>query len=124
MDYFAALTAFVEAAQANNFSRAAEKLSIKASTVSRYIKDLEQDLGIALFNRSTRTLRLTEGGETFLHHALRVLAELDQARAATSALNQQPRGCSNSTCHRPLPGTMCCRCWATLPSALRKSAWS
>ncbi|WP_248807067.1 LysR family transcriptional regulator [Pseudomonas sp. MWU13-2100] len=92
MDYFAALTAFVEAAQANNFSRAAEKLSIKASTVSRYIKDLEQDLGIALFNRSTRTLRLTEGGETFLHHALRVLAELDQARAATSALNQQPRG--------------------------------
>lgn len=61
MDYFAALNAFVEAAHANNFSRAAEKLSIKASTVSRYIKDLEHDLGIALFNRSTRTLRLTEG---------------------------------------------------------------
>ena len=92
MDYFAALNAFVEAAQANNFSRAAEKLSIKASTVSRYIKDLEQDLGIALFNRSTRTLRLTEGGETFLQHALRVLDELDQAKQATSSLNQHPRG--------------------------------
>ncbi|WP_416425335.1 LysR substrate-binding domain-containing protein [Pseudomonas sp. App30] len=92
MDYFAALTAFVEAAEGNNFSRAAERLNIKASTVSRYIKELEHDLGIALFNRSTRTLHLTEGGQTFLHHARRVLAELDQARAATSALNQQPRG--------------------------------
>ncbi|MDE1167849.1 MAG: LysR substrate-binding domain-containing protein [Pseudomonas sp.] len=92
MDYFAALTAFVEAANGNNFSRAAERLGIKASTVSRYVKELEQDLGIALFNRSTRTLRLTEGGATFLHHAQRVLSELDQAKAATSALNQHPRG--------------------------------
>ena len=92
MDYFAALNAFVEAAHANNFSRAAEKLSIKASTVSRYIKDLEHDLGIALFNRSTRTLRWTEGGETFLHHAVRVLDELEQAKHATASLNQHPRG--------------------------------
>ena len=92
MDYFAALTAFVEAAEGNNFSRAAERLGIKASTVSRYVKDLEQDLGIALFNRSTRTLHLTEGGQTFLLHARRVLDELEQAKAATSALNQQPRG--------------------------------
>ncbi|NWF09372.1 LysR family transcriptional regulator [Pseudomonas salomonii] len=92
MDYFAALTAFVEAAEGNNFSRAAERLGVKASTVSRYVKDLEQDLGIALFNRSTRTLHLTEGGQTFLLHARRVLDELEQAKAATSALNQQPRG--------------------------------
>jgi DNA-binding transcriptional LysR family regulator len=92
VDYFAALTAFVEAAEGNNFSRAADRLGIKASTVSRYVKDLEQDLGIALFNRSTRTLRLTEGGQTFLMHARRVLDELEQAKAATSALNEQPRG--------------------------------
>lgn len=92
MDYFAALTAFVEAAEGNNFSRAAERLGIKASTVSRYVKDLEQDLGIALFNRSTRTLHLTEGGQTFLMHARRVLDELEHAKAATAALNQQPRG--------------------------------
>ncbi|WP_439865479.1 LysR family transcriptional regulator [Pseudomonas antarctica] len=92
MDYFAALTAFVEAAEGNNFSRAADRLGIKASTVSRYVKDLEQDLGIALFNRSTRTLHLTEGGQTFLVHARRVLDELEHAKAATSALNQHPRG--------------------------------
>ncbi|MCU1716790.1 LysR family transcriptional regulator [Pseudomonas sp. 5P_3.1_Bac2] len=92
MDYFAALTAFVEAAQTSNFSSAAEHLGIKASTVSRYIRDLEQDLGIALFNRSTRKLHLTEGGETFLARARVVLSELEQAKAATSALNQHPRG--------------------------------
>ncbi|WLH66128.1 LysR family transcriptional regulator [Pseudomonas sp. FP2309] len=92
MDYLAALTAFVESANENSFSKAAGRLGIKASTVSRYIKDLEQDLGIALFNRSTRKLALTEGGQTFLHHAQKVLFELSEARAATSALNQNPRG--------------------------------
>jgi len=92
MDYLAALTAFIEAADSNNFSRAADRLNIKASTVSRYIKELEQDLGIALFNRSTRALHLTEGGETFLLHAREVLKQLERAKAATSALNQHPRG--------------------------------
>lgn len=92
MDYFAALTAFVEAAEGNNFSRAAERLGIKASTVSRYVKDLEIELGIALFNRSTRMLHLTEGGQTFLVHARQALDELAQGKAAASALNQHPRG--------------------------------
>lgn len=92
MDHFAVLTAFVEAARLNNFSRAAERLGMKASTVSRYVKDLEADLGIALFNRSTRALKLTEGGQTFLHHAVKVLEALDEARSAATSLNQQPRG--------------------------------
>jgi DNA-binding transcriptional LysR family regulator len=92
MDYFAVLTAFVEAARLNNFSRAADRLGMKASTVSRYVKDLEADLGIALFNRSTRALKLTEGGETFLLHAAKVLEALDEARFAAASLNHQPRG--------------------------------
>ncbi|HCE6123328.1 LysR substrate-binding domain-containing protein [Pseudomonas aeruginosa] len=92
MDYFSALNAFVEAARQSNFSRAAERLEVKASTISRYVRDLEADLGIALFNRSTRALRLTEGGRTFLVHAQRVLDELEVARAAASSLNDEPRG--------------------------------
>ena len=124
MDYFAALSAFVEAAQANNFSRAAEKLSIKASTVSRYIKDLEQDLGIALFNRSTRTLRLTEGGETFLHHALRVLDALDHAKQATSSLNQHPRGLLKLNLPRHSPASTSCRYSVSSCRAIPKSGWT
>lgn len=92
MDYFAVLTAFVEAARLNNFSRAADRLGMKASTVSRYVKDLEADLGIALFNRSTRSLNLTEGGQTFLLHAVKVLQALEEARFAAASLNHQPRG--------------------------------
>jgi DNA-binding transcriptional LysR family regulator len=92
VDYFAVLTAFVEAARLNNFSRAADRLGMKASTVSRYVKDLEADLGITLFNRSTRALKLTEGGQTFLHHALKVLQALEEARFAAASLNHQPRG--------------------------------
>ncbi|NIE75932.1 LysR family transcriptional regulator [Pantoea sp. Ap-967] len=92
MDYFAALSAFVEAAHLGNFSRAAEKLDVKASTVSRSVRDLEADLGIALFNRTTRSLALTEGGRTFLEHAIQVLDGLGRAKAAASALNQHPRG--------------------------------
>jgi DNA-binding transcriptional LysR family regulator len=92
MDYFAVLTAFVEAARLNNFSRAADRLGMKASTVSRYVKDLEADLGIALFNRSTRALKLTEGGQTFLLHAVKVLQALDEAKFAATSLNLQPRG--------------------------------
>lgn len=92
MDYIAALTAFVEAAELGSFTRAAERLGIKASTISRYVSDLEADLGIALFNRSTRALKLTEGGLTLRVHASKVLGELALARSATSSLNDEPRG--------------------------------
>jgi len=49
-------------------------------------------LGIALFNRSTRGLVLTEGGRVFREHALVALQALDDARALTSSLNQTPQG--------------------------------
>ena len=92
MDYFAAMRAFVRAAELASFNRAARDLGVKTSTVSRCITDLERDLGIALFNRSTRGLILTEGGRTFREHAVRALEAVDLARDATSALNDRPQG--------------------------------
>jgi DNA-binding transcriptional LysR family regulator len=92
MDYFAATRAFVRVAELRSFSKAARELSVKVSTVSRQIGELERDLGIALFNRSTRGLALTEGGKTFLAHAQKALQGMDEARAVTMALNQTPRG--------------------------------
>ncbi|HTR17142.1 MAG TPA: LysR family transcriptional regulator, partial [Acetobacteraceae bacterium] len=65
MDYFAAMRAFVRAADLGSFSRAAAAEGIKVSTVSRYVSALEADLGAALFNRSTRRLNLTEAGASF-----------------------------------------------------------
>jgi len=92
MDYFAAVRAFIRASELQSFSKTAQQMEIKTSTVSRYITDLEADLGIALFNRSTRGLVLTEGGRVFREHALVALAALDEARQATSSLNASPQG--------------------------------
>lgn len=92
MDYFRAMHAFLAAAELGSFSKAARHMDIETSTLSRYIADLEHDLGIALFNRSTRGLVLTEGGHLFRTRTSDVLEHLAQARDETSALNQSPRG--------------------------------
>ena len=92
MDQFAAIRAFVRAVELGSFSKVADELGTKVSTVSRYVSGLEADMGIALFNRSTRRLHLTEAGTTFYDRATQVLAGLEDARTATMALNQSPQG--------------------------------
>src|ERR1700754_641518 len=92
MDYFAAVRAFLHAAELGSFSKAAAQMEIKTSTVSRHINELEADLGIALFNRSTRGLVLTEGGRVFRTHALTAVESLDEARQSASSLNASPKG--------------------------------
>jgi DNA-binding transcriptional LysR family regulator len=92
MDYFGAIRAFLSAAELGSFSKAAARIEVKTSTVSRYITELERDLGIALFNRSTRGLVLTEGGRVFREHAIGVIRNLDEAREVASSLNRSPRG--------------------------------
>jgi len=92
MDYYAAVRAFLHAAELRSFSKAAQQMQVKTSTVSRYIGDLEADLGIALFNRSTRGLALTEGGRVFREQAQASVQALDEARLAASSLNATPQG--------------------------------
>ncbi|ALL67333.1 Transcriptional regulator, LysR family [Paraburkholderia caribensis MBA4] len=92
MDYFSAIRAFLFAAELGSFSKAAHRIDVKTSTVSRYVSELERDLGIALFNRSTRGLVLTEGGRVFREHAVVVIKTLDDAREITASLNTSPRG--------------------------------
>jgi DNA-binding transcriptional LysR family regulator len=92
MDYFAAMRAFVRSVELGSFSKAAAEAGIKVSTVSRYITFLEEDLGAALFNRSTRHSHLTEAGKTFYDRATTVLLGLEEARSETSSLDGQPQG--------------------------------
>jgi DNA-binding transcriptional LysR family regulator len=63
-----------------HFVRAAEKLHIEQSPLSRAIKELESDLGVLLFERTTRSTRLTRAGRVFREHVLRVFTALEQAR--------------------------------------------
>ncbi len=92
MNYFNALKTFIRLAEVGTFTRVSEELMIKTSTASRHISELESDLGIALFNRTTRGLTLTEGGRVFYQHSLQVIDSLEEAREAASSLNRVPSG--------------------------------
>lgn len=70
----------VVVADTGNFARAAKTLRIDTSSVSRRLTKLEDELGLALFERSRTGARLTSGGRAMLRRARRVLAELDAMR--------------------------------------------
>ena len=63
MDRIDAMRLFVRVAEAGNFSKAAAALGVGQPTVSRRIQDLEAQLDVTLFQRTTRALSLTEAGE-------------------------------------------------------------
>ncbi|WKX73543.1 LysR family transcriptional regulator [Streptomyces sp. XD-27] len=71
---------FVAVAEEGGFGRAAERLTIVQSAVSQQIRRLERELGLPLFNRSTRHVRLSAAGERLLVEARTVLAAADRTR--------------------------------------------
>src|SRR5712692_4473704 len=73
-----ALMIFARVVEENSFSAAARRLKMPVSTVSRRVADLEEQLGVRLLDRSTRSLRLTDIGREVLEHAQRS-AELGDA---------------------------------------------
>jgi len=75
-----------------NFTRAAERLHVTQSTLSHQIKQLEDELGAQLFDRSGKRVALTEAGEAFLHHATRALQEIDRGLGALRDDPQQAAG--------------------------------
>ncbi len=83
---------FIAVAEELHFARAAERLHIEQSPLSRAIKDLEYDLSVQLFERTTRSTRLTWAGQVFLDEAKHVLSAVDQAKASVKAAATGYRG--------------------------------
>ncbi|WP_246797179.1 LysR family transcriptional regulator [Burkholderia perseverans] len=79
------LRCFIAVAEELHFARAAERLHIEQSPLSRAIKELEEDLGTQLFVRTTRSTRLTHAGKLFLEHVPRIFIALQQARDSVKA---------------------------------------
>ncbi|WP_417252031.1 LysR family transcriptional regulator [Castellaniella sp.] len=79
------LRCFLAVAEELHFARAAERLHIEQSPLSRTIKELEEELGVALFVRTTRNTRLTRAGLLFLEHVRRIFIALGQARDSVKA---------------------------------------
>ncbi|WP_154606521.1 transcriptional regulator CynR [Arthrobacter alpinus] len=79
-------------AEHQNFTRAAEVLHISQPTLSQQIKQLEKSLAVQLLDRSGRTVRLTDAGETYLSYARRALRELDAGTRAIHDVQDLSRG--------------------------------
>jgi DNA-binding transcriptional LysR family regulator len=76
---------FVAVAEEGHVGRAASKLRIAQPAVSRQIRRLEDELGTALFARTSRGMKLSGAGEVFLEHALAILQGVRAARNAVRA---------------------------------------
>lgn len=92
MDRFQALETFIAVAETGAFNGAAQRLGQSPPAVTRIIAQLETRLGVTLFLRTTRQVRLSESGERFLNDARRVLAELRDAEASVTGSHGRPRG--------------------------------
>ncbi len=86
------LRAFARITDLMSVSAAARALGLPKSAVSRALARLERDLGVVLMERSTRHLRLTDAGTLFRPHALRILADVDEAGTALEGLGGVPAG--------------------------------
>jgi len=82
---------FVTVAEELNISRASARLRISQPAVSRQLRDLEEELGVALFRREKSGIALTPAGETFLAHARDLLRRSAEAVKATAAFALKPK---------------------------------
>jgi DNA-binding transcriptional LysR family regulator len=92
MSYVNNLKIFVRIYELGNMSAAARDQRVSPAVASSRIAELENHLGVRLFNRTTRSLQATEQGRLFYEGATAVLAAIDAAEATVAEHTQQPRG--------------------------------
>ena len=92
MDKLNAIKVCREVARQGGFAAAARQLNISTPSVSRIVSELEEDLGVRLFLRSTRQVSVTEDGDAFLNRTSILVDELDVASAEIRERRSIPRG--------------------------------
>ena len=83
---------FARVAALQNLSAVGTELGLTPGTISKRIQALEGELSARLFDRTTRSIRITEEGATFLSHVERILAEIEAARASVDDTVSKPKG--------------------------------
>ena len=86
------MSVFVAVAEAKGFRAAGERLGVSASAVSQALRKLEEQLGVVLVQRTTRSVHLTEAGERLYASVRPALEEVRAAVAAVGELSREPRG--------------------------------
>ena len=92
MDRLGAMRIFVSVAKLGSFTEAARRLQLSPSVVTRSIAQLEDQLGLTLLLRTTRSLRLAEQGELYLEGCQQILQDVDSAERTARGENAEPRG--------------------------------
>lgn len=92
MDRLGDLEAFVTAVELGSFTRAARRLHLTPSAVSRRVAQLEGEVGVRLLHRTTRVLRLSEEGRVFFEQCRHALRELKEAQDTVTGLRGKPAG--------------------------------
>jgi DNA-binding transcriptional LysR family regulator len=92
MNSISDLTTFVEIVRAGSFVAAAKKLGVTPSGVSKKISRFEQRLGTRLFNRTTRSISLTDAGDLLFSRGSNILDYVDEAESLLKDLSSRPRG--------------------------------
>lgn len=92
MDRFHQMQVFVAVAESRGFAAGARRLGMSAPAVTRAVAALEEELGVRLLQRTTRSVRMTEAGQRYLEDARRILAEVADADEVASGVTGVPRG--------------------------------
>ncbi|MGH8383460.1 LysR family transcriptional regulator [Pseudomonas sp.] len=91
-EHLKGIEVFVSAADSGSFTAAAAQLNLTTSAVSKGVARLEARLGTRLFERTTRSLHLTDTGDAFYRTCTRILAELEEAETVLAAERKEPAG--------------------------------
>ena len=92
MEHFSSIECFVRSAEVGSFAEAARRLSLTPAAVGKSVAKLEARLGVRLFQRSTRSLTLTEAGQRFLTEVSASLQTIQNAVANLASAEGQPTG--------------------------------
>jgi DNA-binding transcriptional LysR family regulator len=92
MDKLASMRAFTKVVQHNSFAAAARDLRLSRSAVSKYVIELEEELGVALLSRTTRSVTPTENGQAYYERCLAILAEVEEAERVATQSQGEVRG--------------------------------
>lgn len=92
MDTLTRMRAFIDVVEAEGFSAAARKIGRSKALLSKYVRELEDELGALLLNRTTRQFSLTEAGHTYYARAAEIVREIDSLQETVRESSGDVRG--------------------------------
>jgi DNA-binding transcriptional LysR family regulator len=92
MDKLTGIRAFTKVVEHGGFAAAARELRLSRSAVSKHVIELEQELGVQLLARTTRSVTPTENGQAYYERCRAILSDLEEADLAVTRLQSEPRG--------------------------------